>query len=146
MGSAQPPQNPPEPAQTLESTTTLDDEFGQVSVNLAAFCPPPQRKVWTSIPRSLHRQILQQGKPTDFLQAAMEFLKEIQAVLDAAQRLDALRKAEGLPVSITGNVPDADALKVKRANEFLSKHLYKSSESFVVGGCVMLLAEKRGLV
>lgn len=140
-----PKDDPPKPVPTNVSKA-ISEEFGEIEVDMSLFSSAHMQKVWTSIPRSLHTSIIQNGKPTEFLKDSMVYLNKLQDVIAAARRLELLRQSEGKPLTVSGYVPDEDADKLTRAETFLSKNLYKSSKAFVVGGCVMLLAEDRQLV
>lgn len=123
-----------------------DAEFGTVTLDLMKLIPSPKPKLATSVPSDLYREILKTTKITDFIAEALDSnLNDLGAVLEASTRLAESRKRGG-SATISARVEPAMGAKVNRALALLLPSLPSVSTAEIVGGCVQLQAEERGLV
>jgi hypothetical protein len=126
-------------------------KFGPITVDLAkAKKRVPKGLLTTSVPSLLHSRLMQQEEgPSGFINnAVMKYLRaDLNKVVEAGYRLAELRAAaaEGSQ-TISARIAMTHVADADEAARYVTRSLEKVSASFIVGGCVMLLAEEMGLV
>ena len=143
---------PPKGAQTLGPENPVPSEkFGPLTVDLAkAKKRVAKGLLTTTVPSYLHYRLMQQEEgPSGFVNKAVEkhLTSSINQVVEAGYRLAALRVAQAEDSrTISARTPMAAVVDVDDAVKYVTKNLEKVSAAFIVGGCVMLLAEEQNLV
>ena len=126
-------------------------KFGPLTVDLAkAKKREPKGLLTTTVPNALHGRLMQQEEgPSGFINSAVEkFLRtNLNQVVEAGYRLAALRVAQAEDSrTISARAPMAYVVDVDEAVKYVTANLEKVSAAFIVGGCVMLLAEEGQLI
>lgn len=126
-------------------------KFGPLTVDLAkAKKREPKGLLTTTVPSVLHSRLMQQEEgPSGFINRAVrEYLRShLNQVVEAGYRLAALRVAQAEDSrTISARAPMTYVADVEEAVRYVTQSLEKVSAAFLVGGCVMLLAEEQGLI
>lgn len=155
------PVNPVEPKSTKirpftsrpgsSGETEAATKFGPLTVDLAkAKKREPKGLLTTTVSSMLHSRLMQQEEgPSGFINKAVEkhLRSHLNQVVEAGYRLAALRVAEAEDSrTISARARMTYVVDVDEAVRYVTQSLEKVSAAFIVGGCVMLLAEEQGLV
>jgi hypothetical protein len=128
-----------------------ESKFGPLTVDLAkAKRREPKGLLTTTVPSPLHVRLMQrEDGPSGFINLAVEkFLRtHLNQVVEAGYRLADLRVSQAEDSrTISARSPITLVVDVDEAVKYVTHNLERVSAAFVVGGCVMLLAEEQGLV
>jgi len=135
----------------VSGETEAVTKFGPLTVDLAkAKKREPKGLLTTTVPSLLHSRLMQQEEgPSGFINRAVRnYLRShLNQVVEAGYRLAALRVAQAEDSrTISARAPMTYVADVEEAVKYVTQSLEKVSAAFIVGGCVMLLAEEQGLI
>lgn len=141
----------PQTKREISNETDASAKFGPLNVDLAkAKNREPKGLLTTTVPSLLHGRLMQQQEgPSGFINRAigLNLRSNLNQVVEAGYRLAALRVAQAEDSrTISARSPMSSVADVDEAVKYVTQNLEKVSAAFIVGGCVMLLAEEQGLV
>ena len=139
------------PRKDMASTSDSSNKFGPLTVDLATVKKrEPKGLLTTTVPSILHGRLMQREEgPSGFInQAVQKYLRtDLNRVVEAGYRLGALRVAQAEDSrTISARAPMTHVADVDEAGKYVTRTLEKVSAAFIVGGCVLLMAEEQGLV
>ncbi len=146
---------PPTEARTAQNTPQvsrrldMDDPEVLETIRACVESTTPFRiPVCTSLDQALFVQVRRQrGGATAFIAQALDnFLADPVSILAAVERLTARRKGSRSKPTVSARIVPELADRVTDVLQLLQGKVARVTQSKIVGGCVLLLAEENGLV